>query len=207
MISAFRRASARRSRCEGSSSRALFAEKRLGQVTPWVVDQYNQERATKARVRVNRELAVLKAMFNRMREWGKYEGPNPVAGIDFLKEPWTRLRYLEPEEESALLAATGEPLRSVILVGIHAGLRIKAEAMALRWQDIDLKRGFLTVQAAYANSGICRSDPLNSVLREALANLKKTATGENVIMARSGKPLGSIRETLETACSKRSSRA
>src|SRR4029077_15417922 len=57
------------------SESSLFAEKRLGQVTPWVVERYKQERATKARVRVNRELAVLKAVFNRMREWGKFEGP------------------------------------------------------------------------------------------------------------------------------------
>lgn len=184
------------------SESSLFAGKRLGQVTSWVVERYKQERATKARVRVNRELAVLKSLFNRMLEWGQYEGSNPVEGIEFLKEPQMRLRYLEPEEESALLAAAGEPLRSVILVGIHAGLRIQAEAIALRWQDVDLKRGFLTVQAAYAKNGTCRSVPLNSVLREALANLKKTATGEQVFMARGGKPLRSIRDALETACSK-----
>jgi hypothetical protein len=79
------------------SASSLFAGKRLGQITMWSLERYKQERAAKARVRLNRELAVLKAMFNRMREWGKYDGMNPVAEVEFLKEPRSRLRYLEPK--------------------------------------------------------------------------------------------------------------
>jgi len=45
------------------------------------------------------------------------------------------------------------------LVGDHAGLRIQSEALTLRWADVDLRRGLLTVQAAYAKSGQTRPSP------------------------------------------------
>ena len=66
------------------SESMLFAGKRLGQITTWTLERYKQERAPKARVRVNRELAVLKAVFNRMRDWKKYDGPNPVEEVTYL---------------------------------------------------------------------------------------------------------------------------
>jgi integrase len=120
----------------------------------------------KARVRVNRELAILKNLCNRMRDWQKFQGSTPVVGNKkvFLKEHLKAPRYLDHDEEAALLAVAAEPARSVILVGIHAGLRIKAEACNLRWSDVDLRGGTLSVQAAYAKNGAHRTVPLNSVL-------------------------------------------
>ena len=47
---------------------------------------------------------------------------------------------------------------------------------------------------------IARTVPMNSVLREALAGLKKTATGEHVFARRDGAPYRSIRTTFQTAC-------
>ena len=65
-----------------------------------------------------------------------------------MKEPPGRLRYLEPDEEGRLLAEAAEPLRSIIVIGLHAGLRVRSEALTLTWPDVDLTRGLLTVQAA-----------------------------------------------------------
>ena len=36
-------------------------------------------------VRANRELATLKALFNRCRQWKKFEGENPVCEVKFLR--------------------------------------------------------------------------------------------------------------------------
>ena len=58
-----------------------------------------------------------------------------------LKESQGRLRYLSAEEEQRLLAVATEPLRTIILVGIYTGLRIAAEALTLRWENIDLRKG------------------------------------------------------------------
>lgn len=169
----------------------LFAGKRLGQITPWLLERYKQERMKSGvRVRQNRELAVFGNLVNRMREFKKYEGETPTATK--VKEPQNRTRYLEPEEEAAILRATDEPVRTVILVGINTGLRIKAEVLHLRWADVDLKRGMLTVQAAYAKNGTTRSVPLNSVVREALGRLKKTAASEFVFINQRGQRLRDI---------------
>ena len=77
------------------------------------------------------------------------------------KEPRQRRRFLEPEEEHCLLEVAGEPLRSLIIVGIHCGLRLASEALTLQWKDIDFRRSSLTVSAAFAKNGKSRPVPMN----------------------------------------------
>lgn len=158
--------------CLSQLARA-FPGKSLGEIHPFALEKYKRDRLDAgAKVAVNRELTVLKALFNRCRDWQLYDGENPVRRVKPVKEPEGRLRYLEAEEEARLLAATKEPLRTIILTGLHAGLRIHAEALTLRWADVDLRRGLLTVQAAYAKSGQTRTVPLNTTLREAFGRVR-----------------------------------
>lgn len=176
-----------------------FSGKRLGELSPFLVEKHKQSRIQAgARVRSNRELAVLKSLFNRCRDWKLFEGDNPVATVKMLKEPKQRLWFLEPEEEHALLDAAREPLRSIILVGIHCGLRLRSEALTLRWQDVDTTRRTVTVQAAYAKNGQTRSVPLNSTVRAALERLPRT--GEFVFVKPGGIPYISVRNSFDTAC-------
>jgi integrase len=95
-------------------------------------------------------LAVLKTLYSKCRDLGLYEGENPVCKIKFRKEPRQRLRFLEPDEEAKLLAVCEEPLRTLVSVGIHTGIRLEAEAKTLTWTSVDLKRGIMTVESAYA---------------------------------------------------------
>lgn len=195
-----------------------FAGKRLSEITSFLVEKHRHFRVKgkeeagtppaprssgglpRRSVAANRELATLKALFNRCREWKKFEGENPVSQVKLIKEPKGRLRYLEPEEETALLTTSAEPLRTIILVGIHAGLRIQAEALTLRKEDVDLRRRRLTVQAAYAKSGQPRTVELNSVLREALARIMERSPGPYVFAKADGTPYNSIRTAFESAC-------
>ncbi len=140
-------------------------------------------------------------MFNRCLDWGKCEGPNPVRTVKLLKETRGRERYLEPEEEARLLAAASEPLRTIILTGIDAGLRIQAEALTLRKEDVDLRCNLLTVQAAYAKSGEKGTVPLNSGLRQTLKQQMERSKSEWVFVQDHGTtPYKSIRSVFETAC-------
>ena len=143
---------------------------------------------------------MLKNLFNRIIAWGLYEGTNPVQAVKLRKEPRNRLRFLELEEEIRLLAAAKEPLRTLIVLGIHTGLRLQSEALTLRWHDVDLRRGLVTVQAAFAKNGRTRSVPLDSVVRAALQQLKASAKAEGVFVSREGKALNSIRTAFQTAC-------
>jgi hypothetical protein len=59
-----------------------FAGKRLAAISAFDVERHKRARLEAGvRVMVNRELAVLRALYNRCREWGKYEGDNPVVTV------------------------------------------------------------------------------------------------------------------------------
>ena len=120
--------------------------------------------------------------------------------MKLLKEPKGRLRYLDHEEEVQLLSEAKEPLRTIILVGIYTGLRIQAEALTLKWEDIDFKRGLLTVPAAYAKSGESRAVNLNSIVKAALKQLRERSRGEYVFSKPDGSPYKSIRTAFKTSC-------
>jgi integrase len=188
--------------CVARLTRA-FTGKRLSEISAFDLERYKRERVDAGvTVMVNRELACLKTLYNRCREWGTYEGDNPAASVRQLREPPGRIRFLEAEEEGKLLAAAGEPLRTMVLVGIYTGIRVLSEALTLRWADVDLKRGLLTVQAAYAKSGKTRTVPLNRLLRAALQSHRESPAGaaEYVFSRLDGSPYRSIRTTFETAC-------
>ena len=175
-----------------------FAGRRLSQIDELSIERHKRARvAAGAPVAANRELAVLKSLFNRCRDDLRiYDGPTPR--IKLVKESTGRLRFLEADEEAKLLEAAGEPLRTIILVGIHTGLRIKSEALALQKTDVDLVRGFLTVPAAYAKNGRTRTVPLNSTVRAALA--RRLEKAPLVFSKRNGSALRSIRKAFRPAC-------
>ena len=187
-------------RCLKSLARS-FAGQRLSTISPFDIERHKQARVRAGvRVMVNRELQVLRNLYNRCREWGKYEGDNPAVKVKGLRESEGRLRYLTLEEEGQLLVAAREPLRSIILAGIHAGLRIESEALTLASADVDFRTGLLTVQSAYAKSGKTRRVPMNATLRAALAPLKEQATGATIFTRRDGSPYRSIRNAFQVAC-------
>ena len=188
---------------------AEFGKRRLSQIHPIHVESYKARRARDgAPVCANRELATLKAMYNRLSRLKRFAGTNPVVGIQFLEESRGKLRFLDDEEEDRLIAACGEPLRTIVLAGIYTGLRVTSELLRLQWGAVDLYQNQVTVEASYAKNRESRSVPMNSLLREAiLAHRREAACTDNddhVFVAwkgpRGGKPLRSIRTALETAC-------
>lgn len=202
-----------------------FGDTRLSQVTAWNLEQYKRSRAGGtelgarpetvterewerrrrqaqhgAPVRVNRELAVLKTLFNKCAEWGLYEGANPVRNVKFRPEEKVRLRWLEPHEEHALTSQLSGSLRALVTVAIHTGLRVQAEALTLRWSSVDLKRGTVTVESCYAKNRHTRTIPLNSVALEALRTLPRT--GEYVFTNTRGGACRTVQPAFRRACRK-----
>jgi len=93
------------------------------------------------------------------------------------------------EQIAALLDAAGEldrgaksngqvPRRAILSTLVFAGLRI-GELIELRWRDVDLAAGRITVRASKTDAGV-RSVDLLPVLRDELAALRasKTTAGE-----------------------------
>ncbi len=193
-----------------------FPGQKLLSISPIAVEKYKRERlqAGAKPATVNRDLEALRNLCNRLVAWGKLDR-NPVrltaAGrqaepgqVAKLKEPEGRVRFLSPEEEKALLEACQNPqLRAIILLGIHAGLRIPSEALSLTWDAVDLKRGILTVAGTHSKTSKTRTVPINSVLSEALRSLRmgQSVNGDPIFLRDKGRagPLRGIRTAFDTA--------
>jgi integrase len=146
----------------------------------------------------NYQLSALRSLFNRCRDLGLYHGAAPR--IKLVRVAAGRLRFLNADEESRLLDAAHEPLRTIILVGIHTGLRVHSEALTLQKADVDVARRLLTVQAAYAKNGKTRTIPLNSVVRTALEVHLGRTPGPYLFSSREGRRLRDIRAGFDAAC-------
>ena len=152
-------------KCYKSSLEKLkesFSGKKLGQISPFLIEKYKAGRVKDgANVALNRELSVLKNLFNSCKDRRKFEGDNPVSRVKMVKESKGSVRFLEPAEAQQLLHNASEPLRTIILTGIYSGVRVKSEALTLRKSDVDLKRGLLTVRDVFAKTGETRTLPIN----------------------------------------------
>lgn len=179
-------------------------ERKLSEVSPFLIEKHRQRRITdEAPVGFNRELGTLRTLFNWCIDKGKYEGSNPTRKVKKIKESRGRERFLEPEEETGLLEASGEPLRTMLMCGIYAGLRIPSEVLSLKKTYVDLKRGFLTVEGAFAKNGKTETIPLNPKLREALSKIMaRPNSSEYVFVRKNGQPYKSIQNIFRLAAEK-----
>jgi len=73
---------------------------------------------------------------------------NPADAVDAPQPERKEMRYFTPEQVTALMEVaerTGYPWHGFFAVALSTGMRL-GELLGLRWQDIDLERGRLTVQ-------------------------------------------------------------
>jgi hypothetical protein len=62
---------------------------------------------------------------------GRFEGLNPISKVSRFRKSPGQIRFLEWGVEARLLEAAKEPLRTILLCGLDAGLRLQAEATTL----------------------------------------------------------------------------
>jgi integrase len=99
---------------------------------------------------------------------------NPVSGIDSRKVVRGAPAILTAAQLSALLTGCAEDdeMQAYIAIGAFAGLR-SAEIERIRWEDINLVRGFLTVGALNAKTARRRLVPICPALAAWLTPLAK----------------------------------
>jgi integrase len=149
-----------------SAYRALkptFGSLRLADITPYLVEQYKQQRRaiSRAAATINRELTFLNHLVTMAITWGKV-AENPVKRVKRFHEPHGHTRCLTPAEEDRLLDASNPPLKPVV-----------GELLSLRWADVNIPRRLVTVQAAYAKDRQPRSIPIDTILLQALEALPR----------------------------------
>lgn len=164
----------------------------LSDITLEMAESYKMKRRACVGPRtVNIELGVLRSLLNRAVEWG-YIPANPIKAIRLLKEPPGRLRFLSRAEIQALLKHCAPHLKPVVLIALNTGMR-KSELLELRWDQIDMERGTITLSDTKNNE--TRIVPMNQVVRETLQTLPRN--GERVFPFQSVKK--SFRHALKSA--------
>ncbi len=117
---------------------------------------------------VNRDLQVLKRMFNLAIAWGNAR-ENPVKLVKFFKEPTGRVKYLTCEQYEKVLEACRPHLRPLIVAAVHTGLRL-GNLLRLRWCDVDFENGYANILKT--KNDVPRHLALNNNVIEALLPIK-----------------------------------
>lgn len=116
----------------------FFGNVDLDDIGPLRVEAYQDARIRKVcPATVNRELALLKHMFNLAERWQVYPGKNPVRLVPFLREDNLQFQTLSEDDELKLLSSSPPYLRELILFAINTGLR-SGEIFNLKWEVVDL---------------------------------------------------------------------
>lgn len=177
-----------------------FGDHELEAVSPFQIEKYRAERLNEGvqKSTTNRELALLKRMFNLAIDWG-YCHENPVKKVKLFSEKDNlKEQMLAEEDEEKLLGECADHLRPIILTALNAGMR-RNEILSLKWNEVDLKGRVIHV--VKTKSGKNRIIPLNEALHSVLVDMKSKKISEYVFPnPETGKPFKSIRHGFENAC-------
>lgn len=119
--------------------RKAFDNAPIDAITPQVVAQYRDART--AKVRANREIALLSHVFTIAREWGMTEKANPCAGVRRNKET-PRDFYADSAVWDAVFAQAAQELKDAMQLAYLTGQR---PADVLKISINDLSDDFLMV--------------------------------------------------------------
>lgn len=123
-----------------------FGTKRLDTITTRDVEAYVAKKlqsGLKPKT-VNNQIAVLSRMFRIAKKWEIVE---KIPEVTFLKVQLPEFDFLDFMESERLITGTDPEWETMIVLACRTGLRI-GELRALRWQDVDLVAGKLTVRQA-----------------------------------------------------------
>jgi excisionase family DNA binding protein len=178
-----------------------FQNKTLLEISPLNVEAYKAHRKAEdaSPATINRELACLKTIFNKAVEWGKIER-NPISRVKKFKEPPAKERILTNEEIGRLLFTAKPHLKPILIVLLNTGMR-KSEVLSLRWENVDLRKGFIYVGASDSKSDRSRTIPMSSLVLETLEELRKGSNSEYIFVnPETKKHFIDVTESFKTAC-------
>lgn len=159
-----------------------FARLRLDEITVEIVDRYKRRKAREAELSpavVNKTLTRLAQILEDAVEYGHIER-NPARGRRRrLKVDRSRPIYIDSAAHIATLLeaasdrdsrpqARTSGRRALVATLVYAGLRV-SEACALRWRDVDLGSGRITVRRSKTAAGLRQVDVLPALRDELTA--------------------------------------
>jgi integrase len=164
--------------------------RKLSDIKPQDVDDYKSSRLKEkaAPATVDRELSALRHLINLAERWNKFFGKNPVSIAGLLHPNNQKERTLTHEEQKRLLDSTNEYLRPIIIFALNTGMR-KSEILTLKWSNVDLETGIITLEKSNTKSKKLRRIPINTVVRKLMLEQKLKGKGsEYVFLSSKGIP-------------------
>ena len=171
-----------RKKCLKSHLLPILGALRLDEIGPAEIQKIRSRRRNLRASTLNKITDQLSTMLRVAADWKLIEAAPKHRR---LKEHGQKMVALTHEEASRLVEVAGrygDKFLVVALLGLDAGLR-NSEIIGLRWEDIDLASGELTIQNRIWNSlagppkhGRTRVVPITRRLREALLAMPRRST-------------------------------
>ncbi|PTQ79287.1 site-specific integrase [Nitrosomonas ureae] len=177
--------------------KAVFGHKRLNEISRQQVQSFHTALKEEglAAATSNLHIKLLKHCCNLAIDWEMLD-KNPVARIPLYFEDNRVENYLSDTELERLLtvlhANRNSPVSLIALFALSTGCRMQ-EIMSLKWLDVDLVKGVLTIRATNSKSKRLRTVPLNQTALEVLNQLNTQGKFEYLFINRlTGMPYRNI---------------
>jgi integrase len=185
--------------------RPAFGKLKAKQLTTTHIREYKEKRHAQgaANATINRELAWLRRAFNL----GTLEDPPLVVRVPrivALKEDNVREGFLEEPQYRELLTALEEPVKPILVVAYHLGMRT-GEMLKLKRQWVDLAEGLIYVQGRVTKNKSPKTVPIfggmGPWLEMQLARCEALAPKtKDLFIWQDGTPIRNFRGAWDAAC-------
>lgn len=158
----------------------FFKGKTMQEIGPELVENYKAKRKadiTKRKTHItgatiNREIALLKTIFNKAVEWGKIE-KNPLDKVKKFKENHVKnMKILKDDEAIRLIDSASPHLKPILIIALNTGMR-RNEILSLKWENVNFNKGLIFIEDA--KSGKPREIPMNYMVYEILKELSRNS--------------------------------
>ena len=172
------------------------------QATPIVTGKGKERREHQvSNGEINRELTLLKRMFNLAVQAGKLLFKPHIA---LLQEDNVRKGFLEREQYEAVMEQLPPALKPVIAFAYLTGWRIPSEVVKLQWRQVDFAGGVVRLDPGTTKNREGRVFPLTAELRKLLEAQRVGSPRRPSIVPwvfhRNGQPIVSLLKAWKAAC-------
>ena len=176
----------------------VFAHMPIDAIAPMHVREYMDIRCQAAKVRANREKALLSHIFNKAREWGYTALQNPCQGVKGFKETG-RSRYITDAEFDQVEAQAHFTVVDAMDLALLTGQR-PADVLKLKRTDIRDGALWIVQNKTGQRLGIEVTGELAAVIAR-LAERPRHAISAYLIQDENGQPLthGALRSRFDKA--------
>lgn len=166
--------------------RAVFGRMLIDLIKPLHVRGYLDKRGQTAKARANREKALLSHVFNKAREWGYTDAPNPCQGVKGFTEAG-RDRYVTDDEFKAVRDQADPTVRDAMDLALLTGQR-PADVLKILRADIRDGALFIAQNKTGAKRAIEVVGELADVLKR-ITSKPRVRQSAYLIQDDDGKPL------------------